>query len=258
MRYDNQVGYDNRHGVPVYEFVKGMECNEDTLSALIDHIYQKYDYFQMKKFFIREWWYNNHGYTKDDAPIEVWAPIEYKLSKLVLTGRKPVNTYYILTKSDYDKMLSSDISERQKIFIELYGTTGMRCGEGASLKWGDAQFEKSDKVQFRRKAFKTGIDVYFDINKDLLNRIKYIFNSKLFLLETSNHREYHNAYISNQIKRVGKKVLGKDISAHSLRRYFASSKLEEGMEYYKVAELLGHKSKVNFMQWYHKPIDNDL
>lgn len=239
----------------VYEFMKGKPYTQESISECYEYAIKNYaSSIAMKRRGIRDWWYSHHETTVEEAPQEVWAEVEYILMRRKTGGRKAINTYYVLNRDDYQNLINhKTASTKQRLFIELLATTGMRIGEAVSLRWDDAVFEKSDRVEFMRTAEKTKRQVHFDIDKDLLKRIKDEFGTKEYIISTSTDRSYERSYISNQINKVGKRAIGQSISAHSLRRYFVTTHYEAGTPYDQIAYLLGHKNKSTFLLWYNKP-----
>lgn len=253
---------ENRHIRWVYDFMEGKPYNQQSIIECYNEILQKYKgstCVSSKRAGIRDWWYSHHNTTKEEAPQDIWAECEYILTNSITNSqsirRKPINTYYILTTKDYYHLINHPTaSNKQKLFIELLGTTGMRIGEAVNLKWSDAVFEKGDSVEFIRIAEKTKRQVRFEIKKDLLNRIKNEFELSEFLLTTRNGRPYAKEYITNQIKKLGKRAIKQSISSHSLRRFFVSYHMEVlKTPYYEIAYLLGHINPQNFLVWYNKP-----
>lgn len=98
------------------------------------------------------------------------------------------------------------------------------------------------------------------VNKDLIRRIKKYFKGKEFLFETSTRHEYDRKYVSYQIKLAGRKILDKEISAHTLRHSFATNLLKKGKSIKAVSKYLGHSDIATTLNlYYHDELDyNDL
>jgi len=99
-----------------------------------------------------------------------------------------------LSKLEYNRMMDSDATPRQKLFMEIIHRLDLRITQACSLK-------RDSPI----------------IPPDLLDKCEPIFGKGIFLMETGNGYPYERRYITKQIKRVGKKILGIDISAESLR-----------------------------------------
>ena len=87
--------------------------------------------------------------------------------------------------------------------------------------------------------------------------IRETFKGKTYLFETSNGKPYSNPYVSNQIKKLGRQFLRKNISAHSLRHSFATWKVKKGVSIDAIADYLGHSSpSITLNMYSHNSMDN--
>jgi integrase/recombinase XerD len=95
---------------------------------------------------------------------------------------------------------------------------------------------------------------------ELVDRCRETFGGSQWLLETSGGRPYRREYVSNQIKRAGERVLGRHISAHTLRHSFASLKIARTGKIKAVSEYLGHSTtSITLDMYVHESLDmNDL
>jgi integrase/recombinase XerD len=78
---------------------------------------------------------------------------------------------------------------------------------------------------------------------DLFENIREIFHGKKYLFETGNHNSYSRCYLWREIKKVGLKILGKNISPHTLRHSFCTNMLLVKNKSLKaVSNFVGHSS----------------
>lgn len=76
----------------------------------------------------------------------------------------------------------------------------------------------------------------------LCRRILATFGGTVYLFETSAGKPYSRSYVSNQIAKLGRAILGRRISAHTFRHSFATRKIKETAKIQAVSEYLGHSS----------------
>ena len=67
---------------------------------------------------------------------------------------------------------------------------------------------------------------------------------------TSTGKHYTRQYVTNQIKKIGKAILGKKISAHTLRHSFATHKIAETGKIKGVSRYLGHSTSATTLDMY--------
>jgi integrase len=149
----------------------------------------------------------------------------------------------ILSGTEYQKVLLSARSERQKRFIEFLWTTGTRVSEMCSIRRSDLALEENVvSIRIRGKGSKRAAykerTVY--ITKAMLDRIEETFRGSQYLFETRGGRPYDRSYVSNQIAKLTTHVLGRRLSAHKFRHSFATRKIQETGRYKAVSEYLGH------------------
>ena len=131
------------------------------------------------------------------------------------------------------------------LFIELMNVTGLRVSECTGLKLTDLKNRRDKRgklyveLHVRGKGRKER-DVM--VSCDLVKRIKETFKEKVYLFEYGDAKTYGRVYVSGQISKAGKFLLGRDISAHTLRHSFATRTLKEGKSLKAVSKYLGHSS----------------
>jgi len=148
-----------------------------------------------------------------------------------------------LSATEYQNLLLSARSERQKRFIEFLWTTGTRISEMCGIRVSDLVLE-GNVVSIRirgkgnkRAAYKERV-VY--ITKAMRDRIDETFTGSQYLFETKGGRPYDRSYVSNQIAKLTTHVLGRRLSAHKFRHSFATRKIQETGRYKAVSNYLGH------------------
>ena len=132
------------------------------------------------------------------------------------------------------------LSVRLPLFIELLMFTGARVSELTGIKLTDCK-SQGEYTEIRLHG-KGGKERKVKVDTELIQRIQGTFKGQVYLFETSGGKKYYREYISNQIKKAGKRILGKVISAHTLRHIFATEALRGGWSPKKIAIQLGHSS----------------
>ena len=142
----------------------------------------------------------------------------------------------------FDSFDSLDISDRDKLIIEIFYSTGVRREELINIKIDNILFsEKMIKIHGKRNKERM-IPMLPKLSSNLLNYIKnnkpktYLFESKKSTkLSTSTIYRIINKYfrlISSKVK----------VSPHVLRHTFATHMLNNGADINTIKEILGHSS----------------
>jgi len=84
----------------------------------------------------------------------------------------------------------------------------------------------------------------------LLESIKATFNGERFLFATSTGHPYNRSYVTSQIKKIGKKILHRSISSHTLRHSFATRMIQQTRKVQAVSQYLGHSSSAITLDMY--------
>ena len=132
------------------------------------------------------------------------------------------------------------LSKRLPLFIEFLMFTGCRVSELIGIKLTDCK-SQGEYTEIRLHG-KGGKERKVKVDSGLIERIQATFEGQVFLFETASGKKYYREYISNQIKKAGKRVLDREITAHTLRHIFATEALKAGWSPKKIAIQLGHSS----------------
>ena len=129
---------------------------------------------------------------------------------------------------------------RLPLFIDFLLQTGCRVSEMTGIKLSDLK-DMGDHIRVRLLG-KGNKERMNDVDSRLIQQIREVFRGQEYLFETGCGKSYRREYVSNQIKKAGKRVLEKNISAHTLRHVFATTALKAGWSAKKIAGQLGHSS----------------
>jgi len=79
------------------------------------------------------------------------------------------------------------------------------------------------------------LELYEDIVRE--------FGGSTYLFETGGGKPYERSYVSDQVAKIGKKVLGRRVSAHKFRHSFVTEKIRKHPDKIAaVSEYVGHSS----------------
>ena len=118
--------------------------------------------------------------------------------------------------------------------------TGCRISEILGVKLAQCE-QHGERVHIRIMG-KGKKERYVWIPLVLYRRILATFGGTTYLFETSAGKPYSRSYVSNQIAKLGRAILGRRISAHTFRHSFATRKIRETGKIQAVSEYLGHSS----------------
>ncbi len=188
-------------------------------------------------------WACANGYSSSN-PISTFEP-----------AKLPKHLPKVLTTSEIDTLLSSDLNIEERTVLELLYSCGLRVSELCNLKMNDINMNnksilcsgkgsKERLVPFGSRAFDV-LNKYYKEREFLITK----YNKKTDrLLITENGRLMTRQDAYRIIHKLGK-LIHKDISPHTLRHTYATHLLENGADLRVVQELLGH-SDVSTTQLY--------
>ena len=126
-----------------------------------------------------------------------------------------------LTVQEVKELVKKARSRKQKAFIRFLFNTGARISELTGVKIGHCTRENGKvKIRLLGKGKK---ERYVQVTEALFDFVQETFRGEQFLFETEGGKPYHRCYVSNQIKKLGRHVLNKNISAHTMRHSRISS-----------------------------------
>src|SRR6056297_1239590 len=130
-----------------------------------------------------------------------------------------LNEDKMLKAGEYEIVLSGCRSSRQKRFIEFLYTTGARVSELCKAKISECTIEGNVvSVRLHGKGNKGMSEKHRTvfITRAMYDRILETFAGSTYLFETGGGKMYSGPYVSNQIRKITKKTIGRALSAHKL------------------------------------------
>ncbi len=153
----------------------------------------------------------------------------------------------IITPREFD-LLAAGTSKRTSLFLWFLYNTGCRVAEMCSARL-DTQEDLGDMVRLRVTG-KGNKERKVDIEKKLFQAIRATFPGKTLLFQTRGGKPFRPTYVSYEIIKAGRRILGRRISAHTMRHSFATLAIREGASIKAVSEYLGHSSTAITMDMY--------
>lgn len=182
-----------------------------------------------------------------------WIDQELRKIKPPAQKRRAVEEHHVLLPAEV-KRLTEQSSERLGLMIEFLFVTGARVSEMTGIRPEDLSQE--DGLVAARVIGKGSKERLLKLPVDLVDRIRDSFSGVTWLMETAGGKPYRREYVSNQIKRVGERVLERQISAHTLRHSFASLKIARTGKIKAVSEYLGHSTtSITLDMYVHESLD---
>ena len=169
---------------------------------------------------------------------------ETKAPGFVIAG---VSEDRIVTREQFDRLVSGT-SRRTSLFLWFLYNTGCRVAEMCSARLDRCE-DLGDMVRLTITG-KGNKERKIDIEKSLFEAIRAAFTGETYLFQTRGGKPYLATYVSYEITKAGKRILGRRISAHSMRHSFATLAIREGASIKAVSTYLGHSSTAITMDMY--------
>ena len=175
-----------------------------------------------------------------------WYEEEYDTSLNIHIKRLREQHKVLYTPSDNEikKLINfynnkSYMSCRNKTIISCFINTGIRLNELITLRVNDIDLNNKVLIVHRKGGYIEQLVINNELQLQLTRFInRYVSNSNNKLLfQSKNGNRLNPADIHYILKRVG----NNKITPHSLRRYFASKLIKEGVPLIYISRMLGHK-----------------
>ncbi len=155
----------------------------------------------------------------------------------------------VLSFNEIEKMLKSKMTIMEKAIFEILYSSGLRVSELTNLKTTDIDYYSSI-LKCIGKGSKERI---VPINKKAIVCIKKYLKEREFIVKKNKlttkclfllpfGKPITRQYVYEFIHSIGKNIVDKNISPHTIRHSFATHLLENGADLRVVQELLGHSS----------------
>ena len=137
---------------------------------------------------------------------------------------------------------------RVRLVAETLYVTGARVSEVLTVR--REQVSANGATVELRLYGKGGKERTGRIPAELYKRILQVFPKGTFLFESSHKKHFRREYISREIARAARRVLGRSVSAHVLRHSRATDLLASTKRIKAVSRLLGHSNEATTLRYY--------
>lgn len=181
----------------------------------------------------------------EDAPLEEQVRLDKLFKNLNREIPTPkvnsvaITSDMLLSYGEVEKLIMS-ASKRLSMFIRFLIATGCRISEALDIKVGHCE-RMGDWMKIRVTG-KGNKERFVKIPATLYDMIRDFFRGEEFLFETDTGSHYSRVYVTNQIAKLGRKVLNRRTSAHTFRHTFATQMLRRGVLVDGLSRYLGHSS----------------
>jgi len=181
---------------------------------------------------LKELWWECHEMNK-----KYWSDLEWETRKY---KTKSPNHYTkpALSELDIQELISNCRTYRQTLFIKFLSETGLRVSEMTDILISDCR-TNGGGVEISIKAKKTGQPIRRKITHKFYNDIIKTFHGSTWIFETSGGKSIQPEYISGEIRKIGI-LIDKKISAHSMRHFYITNRLNNNDNCIEVSRDVGH------------------
>ena len=162
----------------------------------------------------------------------------------------------IVTDLEFSKLMDRARSPRLKAFMTFLMATGARVTEMVGIKLKDVEeLPESVLLRIMGKGRKARV---LRLSTALYGEIREIFDGATWLFETAAGGAYTRGYISDSIRDLGRRTLGRTIGAHTFRHSFATRMIARYPEKLDaISRYLGHSSVSITLEFYsHSEIED--
>ncbi len=136
---------------------------------------------------------------------------------------------------------------RVRLVAETLYITGARVSEVLTIRRDQIKTNGSVELRLYGKGSK---ERTARIPAELYKRILQVFPRGTYLFESSHKKHFRREYISREIARAARRVLGRAVSAHVLRHSRATDLLASTKRIKAVSRLLGHSDEATTLRYY--------
>ncbi len=188
----------NKNGFNVRTFLRWLGNKELNIKNMenyriyLNTIYPNRGTINMKWVSARKYFINKANYPLPYKRKELWW-----IQQCMPYGKRNTETAYLITEKEYKKLIENDKSRKRICFMKYIWKTGKRITAVINTLNDDSGISSN-------------------LYKEILNE----FNSGKYLFETSTSKQYSRNYITSEFKKIGVRIIGKEITAESFRTNF--------------------------------------
>jgi integrase len=167
--------------------------------------------------------------------------------------RKVVSEVSVVSPDERAKLLAA-LPLRIRLIAETLYVSGARVSEILGVRRDLIQVNEGVSLRLLGKGSKERLA---RLPMPLYARILKEYPQGRFLFYTKTGAPFHREYVSREIARAARRVLGRSIGAHTLRHSRATDLLQETGRIKAVSKLLGHADEATTLRFYVKDSFND-
>jgi integrase/recombinase XerD len=170
---------------------------------------------------------------------------KYRLEQALkeLKPKKTLSRPECIQPAEVEKLIRECRDKTISLMIEFLYSTGLRISEALGILLTDVKLRRNGQEYFEItiKNAKRGKERRVFVDRELMTRIRDHFSGQTYLFEHTG-KTYNRTATTNRIKLAALEVLGKPISAHTLRHSAATHLLHKTKNLKGVSRYLGHSS----------------
>ena len=139
---------------------------------------------------------------------------------------------------------------RMRLVAETLYVTGARVSEVLGVRRDQIKANGANGTVELRLYGKGGKERAARIPAELYGQILEVYPKGTYLFESSHKKHFRREYVSREIARAARRVLGRRISAHVLRHSRATDLLANTHRIKAVSRLLGHSDEATTLRYY--------
>lgn len=145
--------------------------------------------------------------------------------------------------------LITEAGLRTSLISAFLYMSGMRVSEMCRIRLEDLVLEAGCyRVKITQKGGSKNDPI---VRKELIDQVRLVFKGRRFLFETRAGIQYNRKTVSAMIRAEAERLVGKRITAHSLRHAFATHMVQKGeADIAAISRQLGHSSPSTTLKMY--------
>ena len=166
-----------------------------------------------------------------------------KLSK----NERAIRPENVLSEDEIERLIQA-ADPKAALIIRFLSKTGTRISEALNITLDDVkEADDAMKITVIGKGTKSR-SLY--LSKSDYMAVRETFKGKHLLFETIHGNRYDKVNVTKKIGKLSERVLGKHISAHTLRHSFATNMIRKTRKVQATSEYLGHSSAAITLDMY--------
>ena len=155
----------------------------------------------------------------------------------------------VVSPEERAKLLAA-LPLRVRLVAETLYVTGARVSEVLGVRRDQVKVNSTNGAVELRLYGKGGKERTARIPAELYKRVLQVFPRGTYLFESSHKKHFRREYVSREIARASRRVLGRAVSAHVLRHSRATDLLAATGRIKAVSRLLGHSDEATTLRYY--------